>query len=100
MLSRTIVTSSTVFLVVVALYFFGGVVLQDFALAMILGVLVGTYSSVFVASPIVYAFRKESKRVAVKREKVVELAAAKQRSEEKKEKKAPKAAAKKKGGKK
>jgi len=99
-LSRTIVTSSTVFLVVVALYFFGGVVLQDFALAMILGVLVGTYSSVFVASPIVYAFRKESKRVAVKREKVVELAAAKQRSEEKKEKKAPKAAAKKKGGKK
>jgi len=99
-LSRTIVTSTTVFLVVVALYLFGGVVLQDFALAMILGVLVGTYSSVFVASPIVYAFRKESKRVAVKREKVVELAAAKQRSEEKKEKKAPKAAAKKKGGKK
>jgi SecD/SecF fusion protein len=99
-LSRTIVTSTTVFLVVVALYIFGGVVLQDFALAMILGVLVGTYSSVFVASPIVYAFRKESKRVAVKREKVVELAEAKQRSEEKKEKKAPKAAAKKKGGKK
>jgi SecD/SecF fusion protein len=99
-LSRTIVTSTTVFLVVLALYIFGGVVLQDFALAMILGVLVGTYSSVFVASPIVYAFRKESKRVSVKREKVVELAEAKQRSEEKKEKKAPKAAGKKKGGKK
>ncbi len=98
-LSRTIVTSSTVFLVVVALFFFGGVVLQDFALAMILGVLVGTYSSVFVASPIVYAFRKESKRVAVKREKVVELAEQKKKREEK-EKKAPKAAAKKKGGKK
>lgn len=99
-LSRTIVTSSTVFLVVLALYFFGGVVLQDFALAMIMGVLVGTYSSVFVASPIVFAFRKESKRVVVRKEKVVELAAAKQRSEEKKEKKSPKAAGKKKGGKK
>ena len=83
-LSRTIVTSGTVFLVVLALYFFGGVVLQDFALAMILGVLVGTYSSVFVASPIVYAFRKEAKRVAVKKEKVVELTAQKQKREEKK----------------
>jgi len=95
-LSRTIITSSTVFLVVVALFFFGGVVLQDFALAMILGVLVGTYSSVFVASPIVYAWRKETKRVVIKKEKVVELAAAKQRIEEKKTE--PKK--KKKGGKK
>ena len=98
MLSRTIITSTTVFLVVVALYFFGGVVLRDFALAMILGVLVGTYSSIFVASPIVYAWRKEAKRVAVKREKVVELAAQKQKAEEKKTTKAtPK---KKKSGKK
>ena len=90
-LSRTIVTTTTVFLVVVALYFFGGVVLRDFALAMILGVLVGTYSSVFVASPIVYAFRKESKRVVIKREKVAELAAPKANKEEK-VKGAPKAA--------
>jgi SecD/SecF fusion protein len=96
-LSRTIVTSSTVFLVVLALYFFGGVVLRDFALAMILGVLVGTYSSVFVASPIVFAWRKEAKRVEVKRDKVVELAAQKQRREEKK---TTKAAPKKKSGKK
>jgi SecD/SecF fusion protein len=94
-LSRTIVTSSTVFLVVVALFFFGGVVLRDFALAMILGVLVGTYSSVFVASPVVFAWRKEAKRVVVKKEKVVELAAAKQKREEKKT-----AKPKKKGGKK
>jgi len=93
-LSRTIVTSTTVILVVVALYFFGGVVLQDFALAMILGVTVGTYSSVFVASPIIYAFRKEVKRVEVKRDKVIELAAQKQKRQEKK------AAPKKKGGKK
>ena len=62
--------------------------------------LVGTYSSVFVASPIVFAWRKEAKRVVVKREKVIELAAQKQKREEK-EKKAPKAAGtKKKGGKK
>jgi SecD/SecF fusion protein len=94
-LSRTIVTSSTVFLVVVALFFFGGVVLRDFALAMILGVLVGTYSSVFVASPVVFAWRKEAKRVVVKKEKVVELAAAKPKREEKKT-----AKPKKKGGKK
>ena len=83
-LSRTIITSSTVFLVVVALFFFGGVVLEDFALAMILGVLVGTYSSVFVASPIIFAWRKEVKRVEVKREKVIELAAQKQKRQEKK----------------
>ncbi len=52
-LSRTIMTSSTVLLVVIALFFFGGEVLHDFALALIIGVIVGTYSSVFVASPIV-----------------------------------------------
>ena len=53
-LSRTIITSLTVFLVVLALYFLGGVVIHDFALALLIGVLVGTYSSIFVASPIVY----------------------------------------------
>jgi len=52
-LSRTIVTSFTVLLTSVALFFFGGEVLHDFSLAMIIGLLVGTYSSVFVASPIV-----------------------------------------------
>jgi SecD/SecF fusion protein len=100
-LSRTIITSTTVFLVVVALFFFGGVVLRDFALAMILGVLVGTYSSVFVASPIVYAWRKEAKRVEVKKEKVIELAAQKQKREEKKAATKPRTRTKrKKGGKK
>jgi SecD/SecF fusion protein len=83
-LSRTVITGTTTFLVVAALFFFGGVVLRDFALAMLLGVLVGTYSSIFVASPIVFAWRKEAKRVEVKREKVVELAAAKKRSPERK----------------
>jgi preprotein translocase subunit SecF len=52
-LSRTINTSLTVLLVVGTLFFFGGEVLRYFSLALILGVLVGTYSSIFVASPIV-----------------------------------------------
>ncbi len=52
-LSRTINTSMTVLVVVVILFFFGGEVLHNFALAMIIGVLVGTYSSWFVASPII-----------------------------------------------
>ncbi|MCG6552355.1 MAG: protein translocase subunit SecF [Candidatus Magnetominusculus sp. LBB02] len=52
-LSRTLITSLTVLLASVALFIFGGEVLHDFALAMILGVLVGTYSSIFVASPVV-----------------------------------------------
>ena len=52
-LSRTIVTSLTVFLAAISLFLFGGEVIHDFSLALLIGVLVGTYSSVFVASPIV-----------------------------------------------
>ena len=52
-LSRTIVTSLTTFVVVMVLWLFGGEVIHNFALAMIIGVIVGTYSSVYVASPIV-----------------------------------------------
>ncbi len=52
-LSRTIVTSLTVFLAASSLFLFGGEVIHDFSLALLVGVLVGTYSSVFVASPIV-----------------------------------------------
>src|SRR6185369_8447422 len=52
-LSRTIVTSLTAFLAAVSLFFFGGEVIHDFALALVIGIAVGTYSSVFVASPIV-----------------------------------------------
>jgi preprotein translocase subunit SecF len=52
-LSRTIITSATVLLTSIALFFFGGEVIHDFALAMIMGVIVGTYSSIFVASPVV-----------------------------------------------
>lgn len=51
-LSRTILTSGTTLVVVLCLFFLGGPVIRDFALALIVGVLVGTYSSVYVASPI------------------------------------------------
>jgi preprotein translocase subunit SecF len=51
-LSRTIMTSVTVLVVVAAIFILGGPVLRDFSLALILGVVIGTYSSVFVASPV------------------------------------------------
>ncbi|MCF8032796.1 MAG: protein translocase subunit SecF [Desulfarculaceae bacterium] len=51
-LSRTILTSSTTLVVLGSLYILGGGVIQDFALALLVGVVVGTYSSIFVASPI------------------------------------------------
>ncbi|TKB05930.1 protein translocase subunit SecD [Desulforhopalus sp. IMCC35007] len=51
-LSRSIVTSFTVFLSVLALFMFGGSVIHDFSLVLLLGVIIGTYSSIFVASPI------------------------------------------------
>lgn len=51
-LSRTIVVSFTTFLAALALFFFGGEVLHDFSLALLLGVAIGTYSSIFVASPL------------------------------------------------
>ena len=52
-LSRTVITSSTTLLVVLVLFIFGGEVLRGFAFALVIGVLVGTYSSIFVASPVV-----------------------------------------------
>jgi len=67
-LSRTILTSLTVFIVVVALYFFGGTVINDFAFVMIIGVIFGTYSSIFIASPLVLVWEKylPSKRIRKK----------------------------------
>jgi preprotein translocase SecF subunit len=52
-LSRTVITSFTSFLVVLILWLFGGEVIHGFAFAMIIGVVVGTYSSIYIASPIV-----------------------------------------------
>ena len=52
-LSRTILTSTVTLIPILCLFFFGGAVLHDFSLAIIIGVVVGTYSSIFIASPIV-----------------------------------------------
>ncbi len=52
-LSRTIITTLTTLLAALALFFFGGEVIHDFAFAIMIGIIIGTYSSIFVASPIV-----------------------------------------------
>ena len=52
-LSRTILTSTVTLIPILCLFFIGGAVLRDFSLAIIIGVVVGTYSSIFIASPIV-----------------------------------------------
>ena len=57
-LSRTVLTSTTTLIVVVALFVLGGGVIHDFAFAMLIGVLVGTYSSIFVASPIILVWEE------------------------------------------
>ena len=59
-LSRTIITSLTVVLVLIPLALFGGDVLHDFSIALLMGVIVGTYSSVFVASPILVVWHSKS----------------------------------------
>jgi preprotein translocase subunit SecF len=59
-LSRTIITSLTVVLVLVPLVIFGGDVLHDFSLALLMGVIVGTYSSVFVASPVLVVWHAKA----------------------------------------
>lgn len=61
-LSRTIITSFTVFLVLVSLYFFGGEVIHDFAFALLFGVVIGSYSTIFIATPLVYSWGASSKR--------------------------------------
>ena len=58
-LSRTLVTSLTVLLVLAALLFVGGKVLFEFSLALFIGVIVGTYSSIFVASPLIFLWRNK-----------------------------------------
>jgi preprotein translocase subunit SecF len=57
-LSRTILTSFTVFMVLLVLFFFGGAVIHDFAFTLLVGCIAGVYSTVFIASPIVLVFEK------------------------------------------
>jgi len=59
-LSRTIITSATTFFAAFALFLFGGEVIHDFAMAIMLGIIIGSYSSMFVASPIVYMFGQKA----------------------------------------
>jgi len=61
-LSRTVVTSVTTIMVVLTILVFGGEVLFDFALALALGIVIGTYSSVFVASPVIVEWEKRAPR--------------------------------------
>jgi SecD/SecF fusion protein len=73
-MSRTVMTATTVFLVVSVLLFFGGDVLRGFSFAMFIGCLIGTYSSIFVAAPLVVDFQKSkgtTATVAVEPVKVV-----------------------------
>ncbi len=61
-LSRTILTSGLTFLAVMSLFLFGGEVIHGFAFALVVGVIVGTYSSIFIASPIVVYFNQRLAR--------------------------------------
>ena len=78
-LSRTLITSGTTLIVVVVLQILGGEILRDFALALMVGVLVGTYSSIYIASALVMAWhdRQERLETAASRAKAEQLAAAK-----------------------
>ena len=62
-LSRTIITSVTTLLALIAIYFFGGEVLKGFSLAMILGVVFGTYSSIYIANTVLVRLRVSQKTV-------------------------------------
>jgi len=62
-LSRTIITSATVFVVVLILFLFGGDALKGFSLALLIGVIVGTYSSICIATPIVVDFSSKKKQI-------------------------------------
>ena len=67
-LSRTIITSMTTLLALFSIYFFGGEILKGFSLAMILGVIFGTYSSIYIANPIL-VFLKVSQKTILKDDK-------------------------------
>lgn len=69
MLNRTLMTSLTTVAVLLALFFLGGGVIHDFAFTLLFGVLVGTYSSVFIAAPVVQAMDGYYKRLAEAEEK-------------------------------
>jgi len=65
-LSRTIITSVTTLLALVSIYLFGGEILKGFSLAMIMGVVFGTYSSIYIANPILVKLRVSQKTILKK----------------------------------
>jgi preprotein translocase subunit SecF len=67
-LGRTVITSLTTFLAVLAIFIFARGTVQDFALALMVGVIVGTYSSIFVASPTLLLWQRKAKERAKKRD--------------------------------
>ena len=70
-LTRTIITSVTTLLALFSIFILGGEILRGFSFAMILGVLIGTYSSIFVASPILKTFKVSYKTLEKEEEKVI-----------------------------
>ena len=70
-LARTIITSVTTLLALVSIYILGGEILRGFSFAMILGVIIGTYSSIFVAAPILKFFKVSYKTLEKEEEKIV-----------------------------
>lgn len=68
-ISRTLITSMTTFIVVLVLFIFGGEALRGFSFALLIGILVGTYSSVFVATPIIVDLTKKTLGAAADKEK-------------------------------
>ena len=70
-LARTIITSVTTLLAFLSIYILGGDILRGFSFAMILGVLIGTYSSIFVASPVLKFFKVSYKTLEKEDEKIV-----------------------------
>ena len=70
-LSRTIITSATTLLALGAIFILGGEILKGFSFAMILGVLIGTYSSIFVASPVLKFFKVSHKTLEKEEEKIL-----------------------------
>ena len=70
-LARTIITSITTLLALFSIYILGGEILRGFSFAMILGVIIGTYSSIFVASPILKIFKVSYKTLEKQEDKIV-----------------------------
>lgn len=62
-LSRTINTSLIIFFVLLAIFIFGGETIRAFSFALLLGIIVGTYSSIFIATPIVIDFDKKEREI-------------------------------------